>query len=136
LFIDARDLGYMKGRVLRDFKPEDIEQIAKTFHGWQMDYGTIQADEIEIVEVDPNPDYIYHNQAGYCYAATLDEIKNHDYVLTPGRYVGAVAQEDDGEDFADRMARLTNQLKEQFEQSDKLEAEIKKNLVGLGYELG
>jgi len=67
-------------------------------------------------------------------SATLEDIKKHDYVLTPGRYVGAAEQEDDGEPFSDKMARLTAQLKEQFEESDKLEAEIKKNLAGLGYE--
>jgi type I restriction enzyme M protein len=135
LFIDARNLGYMKDRVLRDFKPEDIENITKTFLGWQMNYGTVQVSETVIAEVDPNPDYIYHNQAGYCYSATLDEIIKHDYVLTPGRYVGLAVEEEDSELFAEKMTRLTSQLKEQFEQSDKLEAEIKKSLSGLGYEL-
>ncbi len=71
----------------------------------------------------------------FCKSATLAEIQKHDYVLTPGRYVGAADAVDDGEAFAEKMARLTAQLKSQFEQSDKLEAEIKKNLAGLGYEL-
>jgi type I restriction enzyme M protein len=66
--------------------------------------------------------------------ADLADIQKHDYVLTPGRYVGAEEVEDDGEAFADKMARLTAQLKAQFEESDRLEAEIKKNLAGLGYE--
>ena len=66
---------------------------------------------------------------------SLDVIKQHDYVLTPGRYVGAAEEEDDGEPFAEKMVRLTSQLKEQFEQSDKLEADIKKNLASLGYEV-
>ena len=78
---------------------------------------------------------VYQDIPAFCKSATLDEISQHDYVLTPGRYVGAAEEEDDGELFADKMARLTMQLKQQFEQSDKLEAEIKKNLVGLGYEL-
>lgn len=62
----------------------------------------------------------------------LNQIKQHDYVLTPGRYVGAAEEEGGGEPFAEKMARLTAQLKDQFEQSDNLEAEIKKNLAGLG----
>jgi len=65
----------------------------------------------------------------------LEEIQKHDYVLTPGRYVGATEQEDDGEPFAEKMTRLTAQLKIQFEESDKLETEIKKNLAGLGYDV-
>lgn len=115
LFIDARQLGYMKDRVLRDFTLEDIQKIADTFHAWQHGEG-------------------YENVAGFCYSATLDDIRKHDHVLTPGRYVGAEEQEDDGEAFADKMARLTAQLAEQFRESARLEEEIKKNLAGLGYE--
>ncbi|WP_448105904.1 class I SAM-dependent DNA methyltransferase [Pseudomonas azerbaijanoccidentalis] len=114
LFIDARQLGYMKDRVLRDFTLDDIQKVADTFHAWQHGEG-------------------YENLAGFCYSASLDDIRKHEHVLTPGRYVGAEEQEDDGEAFADKMARLTAQLAEQFEESDKLEGEIKKNLAGLGY---
>lgn len=114
LFIDARQLGYMKDRVLRDFTVEDIQKIADTFHAWQ--HGEAYADIL-----------------GFCFSAKLDDIRKHEHVLTPGRYVGAEAQEDDGEAFADKMARLTAQLATQFEESAKLEAEIKKNLAGLGY---
>lgn len=116
LFIDARRLGYMKDRVLRDFAPEDIATITDTFHAWQRGEG-------------------YEDVAGFCKAASLEEIRKHDFVLTPGRYVGAEEQEDDGEPFAEKMARLTEQLREQFAESDRLEAEIKRNLGGLGYEL-
>ncbi|HHW4680486.1 MAG TPA: class I SAM-dependent DNA methyltransferase, partial [Xylella taiwanensis] len=98
LFIDARSLGYMKDRVLRDFTMDDINKIATTFHAWQQ--GTDYADV-----------------PGFCYAATLDDIRKHGHVLTPGRYVGAAPQEDDGEPFADKMARLTAQLAEQFVES-------------------
>ena len=77
----------------------------------------------------------YEDEAGFCKSASLAEIQKHDYVLTPGRYVGAVDEIDDGELFADKMTRLTAQLKTQFEQSNKLEAEIKKNLAGLGYDV-
>ncbi|MES9901874.1 MAG: N-6 DNA methylase, partial [Sedimenticola sp.] len=72
---------------------------------------------------------------GFCKSAKLEELQKHDYVLTPGRYVGAAAEEDDGEPFAEKMTRLTGQLKTQFEESDRLEAEIKKNLAGLGYDV-
>jgi type I restriction enzyme M protein len=116
LFIDARNMGYMKDRVLRDFTLDDIKKIADTFHNWKTGEG-------------------YEDVAGYCSSVSLGEIKKHDYVLTPGRYVGAAEEEDDGELFTDKMGRLTAQLKEQFEQSDKLEAEIKKNLAGLGYDV-
>ena len=114
LFIDARQLGYMKDRVLRDFTVNDIKKVADTFHSWQMGEG-------------------YEDVAGFCYSASLADIRKHEHVLTPGRYVGAEEQEDDGEVFADKMARLTAQLAEQFAESAKLEGEIKKNLAGLGY---
>ncbi len=114
LFIDARQLGYMKDRVLRDFKDEDIAKICGTFHAWRTGSG-------------------YENQAGFCYSASLDEVAKNDYVLTPGRYVGAPEQEADSEPFSDKMKRLTAQLKEQFAESDQLEAQIKKNLGALGY---
>lgn len=114
LFIDARQLGYMKDRVLRDFTLDDIKKVANTFHAWQMGWA-------------------YADVPGFCYSATLDDIRKHEHVLTPGRYVGAEEQEDDGEAFADKMARLTAQLTEQFGESAKLEGEIKKNLAGLGY---
>lgn len=120
LFIDARQLGYMKDRVLRDFASEDIRKIADAFHAWQRgeeEFGTA-----------------YEDVPGFCKAASLEEIKKHDCVLPPGRYVGAPEQEGDGEPFAEKMARLTAQLKEQFEESDRLEAEIKLNLGGLGYD--
>lgn len=116
LFIDARQLGYMKDRVLRDFTVEDIKKIADTFHAWQLGEG-------------------YADVAGFCNSASLDDIRKHEHVLSPGRYVGAEEQEDDGEVFADKMARLTAQLAEQFAESAKLEGEIKKNLAGLGYEI-
>ncbi len=114
LFIDARNLGYMKDRVLRDFKLDDIAKVAATFHAWQRGQG-------------------YADVAGFCKAATLDEIRKADYVLTPGRYVGAAAQEADAEPFEDKMARLTAALGQQFQEGARLEAEIRKNLAGLGY---
>lgn len=114
LFIDARQLGYMKDRVLRDFTVNDIKNVADTFHAWQFGEG-------------------YEDVAGFSCSATLDDIRKHEHVLTPGRYVGAEEQEDDGELFVDKMARLTAQLAEQFAESAKLEGEIKKDLAGLGF---
>lgn len=115
LFIDARNLGYMKDRVLRDFKPEDVARVASTFHAWKRG---------EAVD-----------EPGYAKAATREDIRKHDYVLTPGRYVGAAAQEEDGEAFEDKMARLTATLSGQFAESTRLEAAIRQNLAGLGYPL-
>lgn len=116
LFIDARQIGFMKDRVLRDFSREDIARIADIFHAWQTDKG-------------------YEDEAGFCFSATLKDIQKNDFVLTPGRYVGAAEQDEDDEPFAEKMARLTAQLKDQLEESAKLEAQIKANLGGLGYEL-
>ena len=115
LFIDARNLGYMKDRVLRDFRPEDVAKVANTFHAWKRG---------EAVD-----------EPGYAKVATLEDIRAHDHVLTPGRYVGAAAQEEDGEAFEDKMARLTATLGDQFAESARLEAAIRKNLAGLGYPL-
>lgn len=120
LFIDARNLGYMKDRVLRDFKLEDIAKITNVLHAWQ------QGRNFE--------GEAYQDEKGFCFSAELKDMQKHDYVLTPGRYVGAVEQEYDGEPFAEKMTRLTAQLKDQFAQSAVLEAGIKKNLKGLGYE--
>lgn len=116
LFIDARQMGYMKDRVLRDFTEADIAKIADTFHAWQQGEG-------------------YEDIKGFCYSASLDDIRKHEHVLTPGRYVGAEDQAEDAEAFADKMARLTAQLAEQFAESAKLEGEITKNLAGMGYDL-
>ncbi|MCD9554733.1 type I restriction-modification system subunit M [Photobacterium carnosum] len=121
LFIDARNLGYMKDRVLRDFSFDDIQKVADLYHAWKTG-----------VEVNG---IAYEDQAGFCKSATLEEITKHDFVLTPGRYVGATEELDDGIPFGDKMATLTAKLSEQFAESATLEAEIKKNLVGLGYEL-
>ena len=122
LFIDARNLGYMKDRVLRDFKPEDIAKVADTFHAWQQNPSP-----------RPQGEGGYQDEAGFCCSATLDQIKKHDFVLTPGRYVGAADEVEDGEPFAEKMARLTAQLQEQFVRSAELEKQLKRNLAGLGY---
>ncbi len=116
LFIDARNIGYMKDRVLRDFTIDDIKIIADTFHCWKKCEG-------------------YDDKAGFCQSSTIEDIKKHDYVLTPGRYVGSEAIEDDGEPFSEKMLRLTVLLSEQFNKSEVLEQEIKYNLKGLGFDV-
>ena len=123
LFIDARNLGYMKDRVLRDFEDKDISQIANTFHAWQTTGGEVS-----------DGSKAYENVKGFCYSAKVEDLKKHDYVLTPGRYVGAADAEEDSEPFPEKMKRLTTQLKTQFEESDRLEKAIKDNLAGIGYE--
>ncbi|MBO1390906.1 type I restriction-modification system subunit M [Vibrio cholerae] len=120
LFIDARNLGYMKDRVLRDFTRDDIQKVADLYHAWKT------GEEVNGIA--------YQDQAGFCKSATLEEITKHDFVLTPGRYVGAEEELDDGIPFAEKMVTLTAKLSAQFAESAKLEAEIKKNLVELGYE--
>ncbi|MCR9534089.1 class I SAM-dependent DNA methyltransferase [Vibrio alginolyticus] len=121
LFIDARNLGYMKDRVLRDFTQDDIQKVADLYHAWKT------GEEVNGVA--------YEDQAGFCKSATLEEITKNDFVLTPGRYVGATEELDDGIPFSEKMATLTAKLSEQFAESATLEAEIKKNLAGLGYAL-
>lgn len=120
LFIDARNLGYMKDRVLRDFTRDDIQKVSDLYHAWKT------GSEVNGIA--------YEDQAGFCKSATLEEITKHDFVLTPGRYVGATEELDDGIPFGEKMAALTAKLSEQFTDSATLEAEIKKNLAGLGYE--
>ena len=132
LFIDARNLGYMKDRVLRDFTPEDIAKVTDTFHAWRR-AGAQVPRRPGMAESGPKGD-AYEDVAGFCASVDFQQIAKHDFVLTPGRYVGAAELEDDGEPFAEKMARLTEQLKTQFDESDRLEAAIKRNLGGLGYE--
>jgi type I restriction enzyme M protein len=114
LFIDARKLGRMVDRELTD---EDIARIADTYHAWR--------GEKDVGE--------YADVPGFCKSATLEEVRKHGHVLTPGRYVGAEAQEDDGEPFAEKMKRLTATLREQQTEATKLDAAIAANLKELGY---
>lgn len=118
LFIDARNLGEMVDRTHRAFSSEDIKKISDTYHAYR---GTNNQE--------------YQDIASFCKVALLDEIAKNDYVLTPGRYVGLAKQEDDGEPYEEKMARLTSELKEQFEESNKLQAQIKDVLKELGYEI-
>ncbi|MBU2802672.1 SAM-dependent DNA methyltransferase [Acidithiobacillus caldus] len=118
LFIDARNMGYMADRTHRELSDEDIQKIADTYHNWRGD-----------------GDGEYADVPGFCKAAGLDEIRKNGHVLTPGRYVGVAAKDDDDEPFEEKMARLTKELSEQFAEGRRLEDEIRKNLGMLGYEL-
>jgi type I restriction enzyme M protein len=118
LFIDARKLGRMVDRTHRELTDEEIARIANTYHAWR---GEKEAGE-------------YADIAGFCKSAMLEEVRKHGHVLTPGRYVGAEAQEDDGEPFVAKMQRLTATLHEQFAESARLERTILENLKNLGYD--
>jgi len=117
LFIDARNMGVMVDRTRRELTDEEIKKIADTYHAWR---GEKDAGE-------------YADVPGFCKSATLDEIRKHDYVLTPGRYVGAAAQEDDGEPFEVKMARLAAQWRQQRAEAARLDAAIEANLEALGF---
>jgi len=119
LFIDARKMGYLVDRVHRELSDEEIPRIAGTYHAWRGEAGA----------------GTYQDVPGFCKSSTTEEITDHGYVLTPGRYVGAEEVEDDGEPFEEKMARLTAKLDEQFQESARLEAAIRQNLKELGYEL-
>jgi type I restriction enzyme M protein len=116
LFIDAREKGYMKERVLRDFSQDDISDISGTFHNWQ------NGQE-------------YSDLPGYCKTVTLEDIADKDYLLTPGSYVGRKSAEEDSEPLAEKMQRLTIELKGYLQESERLDLKINEQLGGLGYEL-
>ncbi|OBY11865.1 type I restriction-modification system subunit M [Clostridium paraputrificum] len=116
LFIDGRNLGTMVDRRHRELSDEDVKKIADTYHNYR--------------NIDGN----YEDVQGFCKAAKLEEVMEHEYVLTPGRYVGIEEQEDDGVPFEEKMEALTSELGELFEKSRSLEEEIRKNLGGIGYE--
>lgn len=117
LFIDARNMGTMVDRTHKELTADDIAEIARTYHAWRGEA----------------KDGSYADMPGFCKAATLAEIKTNDYVLTPGRYVGAAEIEDDGIPFEEKMVDLTQTLYRQMEESNKLDAVIRQNLEALGY---
>lgn len=118
LFIDARKEGFMADRTHKEFSQEDIAKVADTYHAWK---GTNEQE--------------YEDLAGFCKSASLEEVQKQDYILTPGRYVGLAAEEEDSEPFEEKMERLTTTLSEQFAKSHELEEEIRKSLGGIGYEI-
>jgi type I restriction enzyme M protein len=114
LFIDARKLGHLIDRIHRELSEEEILRIAGTYHAWRGDKNAGGYTDIK----------------GFCKSATLDEIRAHGHVLTPGRYVGAEETEGDGEAFDEKMKRLSTKLEAQFAESTKLESVILANLAG------
>lgn len=116
LFIDARELGYMVDRAERALSDEDIAKIANAFHAWR---GTASAVEAGLT---------YEDVPGFCKSVSLAHIKASDYALTPGRYVGAAEAEDDGEPIDEKIERLTKELFDQFDESARLDAEVRHQL--------
>jgi type I restriction enzyme M protein len=108
-------MGTMVTRKLREFTEEDIRKIADTFDAFR---------EGGLEDVK-----------GFCSVASLEDIARQDHILTPGRYVGIEDQEDDGEPFEEKMARLTGELSEMFKRSHELEDEIRKRLGAIGYDI-
>ena len=129
LFIDARKLGTMISRTQKELTPTDIATIADTFHAWRSSEGELKrrlaAKEISVEQ--------YQDQAGFCKVATLEEMKTNDYVLTPGRYVGAADIEDDGISFETKMQELTQTLYSQLNEAADLDLAIRNNMEALGY---
>jgi len=117
LFIDARKIGTLVDRTHRELSDKDIAEIAKTYHAWRGE----------------GKDGTYEDKLGFCKSATLDDIRAHHHVLTPGRYVGAEKIEDDGVSFEEKMAELSNTLYKQMKEATEINATIKKNLEYLGF---
>ena len=117
LFIDARKLGSLVDRTHRELNEDDVARIASTYHAWRGEKGAGEYEDIP----------------GFCMSATLEDVRKHGHVLTPGRYVGAEAQEDDGEPFEEKMKRLAATLREQQAEAAKLDGAIAANLKELGY---
>ncbi len=129
LFIDAREMGTMINRTIKELTVDDIAKIADTFHAWRSDDAELKARvEREECKVEK-----YEDIAGYCKSSTIDEIKANDYVLTPGRYVGAAEIEDDGIPFETKMRELSQTLYSQMNQAEALDKAIRVNLEALGY---
>ncbi len=117
LFIDARKMGTLVDRVHRELSDEEIAKIAGTYHAWRGDKNAGD----------------YADVPGFCKAATLDDIRKHGHVLTPGRYVGAAVAEEDDEPFEEKMKRLAVMLRQQQAEAAKLDAAIAANLKEFGY---
>lgn len=117
LFIDARKMGVLVDRTRRELTDDEISRIASTYHAWR---GETDAGE-------------YSDVPGFCKSATLDEIRKCGHVLTPGRYVGTEAKDDDHQAFEEKMRTLTTELHEQMKRGAELDAVIRKTLGALGY---
>ena len=123
----------MISRTQKELMPEDIAAITETYHAWR----SLGSDDTPVVsskkQGDKSVPAPYQDIAGYCKSATLDDMRKHDYVLTPGRYVGAADIEDDGIPFETKMTEMSQTLYGQMEELAKLDEVIRRNLEGLGY---
>lgn len=117
LFIDTSEIGFMADRTHREFSEADMAKISGTYHEWRKRDGK------------------YENVKGFCKSASLEEITKHNFILTPGRYVGIKDEIDDGVPFAEKMAELTKKLAEQMQEEKRLDEEIKKQLKNIGFDL-
>ena len=140
LFIDARKIGSMISRTQKELSAEDIAHIADTYHSWRS--GACANDELSVMSDESKTQHsklnTHHSAAyadvpGYCKSATLADIRKHDFVLTPGRYVGAAPLEDDGIPFETKMRDLSQTLYEQMDEAKALDATITNNLKELGF---
>lgn len=116
LFIDARCLGVSVDRAHRELTRNDIQRISETYNNWKTGNGE------------------YRNILGFCKSVTMNQICDHSFILTPARYVG-IPKAVEEEFFAEKMARLTSELAEQFEQAEELTKSIRNNFGDLGYDL-
>ena len=117
LFIDARRMGVMRDRTHRELTNDEISRITNTYHAWR---GEAEAGE-------------FANVPGFCYSATIEELHKHDYMLTPGRYVGVEPKEEDDEPFAEKMTQLTNRWLHLQTESNELNEKITNNLKVLNF---
>jgi type I restriction enzyme M protein len=117
LFIDARNMGVMIDRRHRELTDEDIKKISSTYHSWRGENKQK-----------------YEDVAGFCKSVSLAEVEKQDFILTPGRYVGFVEEEDD-EEFEEKMKHLTSELAKQMEEGKRLDGKIKKNILSIGYKI-
>lgn len=118
LFINGRNLGFMADRTHKELSKEDIKKVSNVFHAWR---GTNKL--------------VYEDISGFCKSATIEEIRDHEYILTPGRYVGIEEIDEEDEPFEEKMIRLTSGLSEQLIKSKTLEDKIREMLKGIGYEI-
>ena len=135
LFIDARKMGRMVDRTHRELTDEDIRKIADTYHAWRGE--TVGAD-LRVCPDTGQPQRVapteYRDIPGFCRSVTIDEIRKHGYVLTPGRYVGTAPRQEDDKPFEEKMRRLVAQLREEQSEAQRLDKAIWENLEELGYE--
>ena len=123
-------MGTLVDRVHRELSDEDVKKIADVYHAWRGEKITPSHSMGEGRGVGD-----YRDIPGFCKSANLELIREHEHILTPGRYVGIEEKEDDGEPFEKKMQRLTDELAEEFAKSEHLEEKIKKNLKSIGFEI-